>query len=58
MTTAAAAESLPTSAAVKTVELADAAPPPEWALWERHLLDHFYPAAVEFVQKYTPKMGR
>ena len=39
------------------MELADAAPPPEWALWERQLLDHFYPAAVEFVQKYTREDG-
>ena len=39
------------------MEIADAAPPPEWALWERHLLDHFYAAAVEFVQRYTREDG-
>jgi len=40
-----------------TVELADVAPPPEWALWERHLLDHFHSAALEFVRRYTREDG-
>ncbi|MHB8974554.1 MAG: hypothetical protein ACYC3X_20505 [Pirellulaceae bacterium] len=56
-TTARAADSLPKSEDLTTVELVDAAPPPEWALWERQLLDHFYGAAVEFVQKYTREDG-
>ena len=56
-TPARTAESLPTGEGLTTVELADAAPPPEWALWERHLLDHFYTAAMEFVQKYTREDG-
>ncbi|MBK8504825.1 MAG: hypothetical protein IPL46_23010 [Saprospiraceae bacterium] len=31
--------------------------PPEWALLERHLLDQIYPAALEFVEKYTNPDG-
>jgi hypothetical protein len=44
-------------AAVPTVEITEAAAPPEWALWERQLLERFYPAAMEFVQKYTRDDG-
>ena len=51
------AECCQTTEGLTTVELADAAPPPEWALWERQLLDHFYTAAVEFVQRYTREDG-
>ncbi len=40
-----------------TVELTEVASPPEWALWERHLLDHLSAAAREFVQKYTRDDG-
>ena len=56
-TPASAAESLPAIAGLATVELADVTPPPEWALWERHLLDRFYASAVEFVQRYTREDG-
>ena len=30
---------------------------PEWAFWERQLLDQLYPAALEFVHKYTRPDG-
>lgn len=40
-----------------TVEIRDASPPPDWALWERHLLARMYPAAVEFVGRYTRDDG-
>ena len=47
----------PGSEEIKTIEIAGTAAPPEWALWERHLLDRLYPAAVEFVEKYTRPDG-
>lgn len=40
-----------------TVEVAVPAPPPEWALWERYLLDHLHVAALEFVGRYTRPDG-
>ncbi len=40
-----------------TVEIKTKAPPPEWALWERFLMDQLYPAAMEFVNKYTRPDG-
>jgi len=40
-----------------TVEIAEAAPPPEWALWERLLLERLHPAALEYVGKYTREDG-
>ena len=42
---------------LKTVEIRIPAAPPEWALWQRQLLDRLYPAAVEFVEKYTRQDG-
>jgi len=39
------------------VTISTTAPPPDWALWERYLLDGFYPAAMEFVEKYTRPDG-
>lgn len=39
------------------IELATAAPPPAWALWQRHLLDQLHPAALEFVRRYTRPDG-
>ena len=42
---------------LKTVEIRTPAAPPEWALWERQILDRLYPAAVEFVAKYTREDG-
>jgi hypothetical protein len=41
----------------QTVEIRIPATPPQWALWERHLLDRLYPAALEFVKKYTREDG-
>lgn len=39
------------------VKLERAAPPPEWALWQRHLLREYWPAANEFVKRYTRADG-
>lgn len=52
-----AAEPRPEIADLPTIEITDAGPPPEWALWERQLLDRLYPAALEFVHKYTREDG-
>ena len=41
----------------KTISLSVEAPPPAWALWERYLLEFLYPAALEFVEKYTHEDG-
>jgi len=41
----------------RSLEVGQAAPPPEWALLERHLLESMYPAAVEFVRRYTNPEG-
>ncbi len=40
-----------------TVEITVPTTPPEWALWQRQILDRLYPAAVEFVKKYTREDG-
>lgn len=42
---------------IKTIQLSVQSPPPEWAFWERHLLTALYPAALEFVHKYTRPDG-
>ncbi|MHC4176111.1 MAG: hypothetical protein ACYSWU_01310 [Planctomycetota bacterium] len=42
---------------LKTVEISVPATPPEWALWQRQILDRLYPAAVEFVGRYTRDDG-
>ena len=42
---------------IKTIALKKQEIPPEWALWERHLLAQIYPAALEFVEKYTEPDG-
>ncbi len=47
----------PVGESLKTIEIRVPAMPPEWALWQRHLLDRLYPAAVEFVRKYTREDG-
>jgi hypothetical protein len=52
-----AAEPRPEIAELPTIEIAEAGPPPEWALWERQLLDRLYPAALEFVRRYTREDG-
>ena len=40
-----------------TVEVSAPAPPPDWALWERLLLEQYHPAAIEFVRRYTRPDG-
>jgi len=42
---------------LKTITIATPATPPEWALWQRHLLERLFPAAMEFVEKYTRPDG-
>jgi hypothetical protein len=39
------------------VEITAPTTPPDWALWQRHVLDGLAPAAREFVQKYTREDG-
>lgn len=38
---------------IKKITLHNQGVPPEWALWERQLLEQIYPAAMEYVAKYT-----
>ncbi|WP_375582662.1 hypothetical protein [Cyclobacterium xiamenense] len=45
------------SMALKSIPYGTAAPPPEWALLQRQLMDALYPAAMEFVEKYTHTDG-
>lgn len=47
----------PESPVLKTVPIRTTDLPPAWALLERHLLDQLYPAAQEFVDKYTRPDG-
>ncbi len=54
---AAGAEGPAADAEQVTIEITDAAPPPDWAILERHLLDRLHPAALEFVHKYTRDDG-
>ena len=42
---------------VRTVHVVTPAPPPEWAIWQRFLLERMEPAALEFVAKYTRPDG-
>lgn len=42
---------------LKTIELAEPTRTPQWARWQRRLLRRLYPAAVEFVEKYTRPDG-
>ena len=41
----------------KTVEISIPTTPPQWALWQRRIIDRLYPAAVEFVGRYTRDDG-
>ena len=50
-------ESSPVEATWRTVDLSVKGTPPEWAFWEQHLLKFLYPAAMEFVHKYTNSDG-
>jgi len=45
------------SQSMTVVRLDAPAPPPEWAFWQRQLLDQMGPAAREFVQRYTKPDG-
>ena len=40
-----------------TVPITTPDTPPEWAVWQRHVLEQLYPAALEFVEKYTQPDG-
>lgn len=42
---------------LKTVPIHTVQTPPEWALWQRLALEQLYPAAREFVEKYTRPDG-
>ena len=42
---------------LRTITLNNQGVPPEWALWERQLMDKLYPAAMEYVEKYTNPDG-
>ncbi|MCB0666383.1 MAG: hypothetical protein KDC80_11195 [Saprospiraceae bacterium] len=42
---------------VRNIVLSNPGVPPDWALWERHLMKEIYPAACEFVEKYTDADG-
>ena len=42
---------------LKTITLVTPSTPPEWALWQRHLMTKLHPAAMEFVSKYTRPDG-
>lgn len=42
---------------LKSIPYNTPAPPPEWALLQRQLMQALYPAAMEFVQKYTRPDG-
>jgi hypothetical protein len=47
----------PSPALLKTVPIATTGVPPEWAHWERHVLDQLADAARAFVAKYTRPDG-
>lgn len=42
---------------IKRITLGNSGVPPEWALWERHVIREIYPAALEFVDKYVDDDG-
>ncbi len=42
---------------IKSIRIHSPAPPPDWAHWERFMLEQLYPAAVEFTKKYTNPDG-
>jgi hypothetical protein len=46
-----------TAAKLKTVPITTPQRPPEWALWQRHVLSQLEPAAKFFVEKYTRPNG-
>ena len=42
---------------LKSVPVTTPGQPPEWALWQRHILEQSYPAAMALVDKYTTPEG-
>ena len=42
---------------LKVIPLTTRELPPLWAIWQRHVLEQLYPAACEFVDKYTRSDG-
>ena len=46
-----------TAEEIKTVHVETPAPPPEWAVWQRFLLERMEDAALEFVERYTREDG-
>jgi len=42
---------------LESVPITTSAAPPEWALWQRHVLEQSYPAAMALVEKYTTPEG-
>jgi len=42
---------------IKSIYIHTPEPPPEWALWERFMLEGLYPAAIEYTRKYTRPDG-
>jgi len=55
--TVVADETTATQRPLKQVEIWTTDAPPEWAFWQRQLLDKLAPAAMEFVHKYTRPDG-
>ena len=45
------------SAPLKTVPITTPDSPPEWALFQRHMLKQLHPAAMSLVKKYTKPNG-
>ncbi|MCA9213459.1 MAG: hypothetical protein KDB27_10365 [Planctomycetales bacterium] len=52
-----AAPKADTSRNLKVVPIWTKDTPPDWAFWERHVLDQLFPASQEFVAKYTRDDG-
>ncbi|MBN2326825.1 MAG: hypothetical protein JXR73_06700 [Candidatus Omnitrophica bacterium] len=42
---------------ITTLNITTQNPPPEWAFWQRYILENLYPAAREFVETYTRPDG-
>lgn len=47
----------PPAPSVPTLAFATPSTPPDWAVWQRRLLDQMAPAAIEFVRRYTRPDG-
>ncbi|MCH2210273.1 MAG: hypothetical protein MK110_03155 [Fuerstiella sp.] len=42
---------------IPVVPIGTTAMPPDWAIWERHILEQLHPALLTFVNKYTREDG-